>query len=52
VRTPEDLQRFIAWLDAFYDFFRSEIGGTPATWSEAREACLSGGPAPLTNQRH
>jgi hypothetical protein len=52
VRTPEDLQRFIAWLDAFYDFFRSEIGGSPATWSEAREACLSGGPAPLTNQRH
>ncbi len=42
VRTPDDLQRFLGWLDGFYDFFRSEIGGTPATWEEARKAFETG----------
>ncbi len=52
VRTPADLQRFLAWLDAFYDFFRSEIGGTPATWNEVREAFVSIGTPPDKAQRH
>ena len=31
VRSRADLDRFLAWLDAFYDFFITEIGGRPAT---------------------
>ena len=38
VRNQDDLDRFLGWLDSFYDFFRSEIGGHPATWSEVRSA--------------
>lgn len=41
VRNQGDLERFLAWLDGFYDFFRSEIGGAPATWSEVRGAILA-----------
>lgn len=36
VRTREDLARFLAWLDAFYAFFREELGGRPASWREVR----------------
>jgi len=43
VRNQADLDRFLAWLDAFYDFFRSEIGGQPATWSEVRSAIVTAG---------
>ncbi len=30
--------RLLRWLDAFYTFFREEIGGRPATWQEVRGA--------------
>jgi len=42
VRTQQDLDRFLAWLDEFYDFFQTEIGGQPATWSEVRSAIAGG----------
>jgi len=41
VRTPDDLRRFLDWLDGFYSFFREEMRGRPATWREVRF-----GPAP------
>lgn len=34
VKTPDDLRRFLAWLDEFYDFFISEIGGHSTTWED------------------
>ncbi|HUZ72204.1 MAG TPA: glycosyltransferase, partial [Stellaceae bacterium] len=34
VRTVEDRQRFLAWLDEFLDFFTSEIGGRCASWRD------------------
>ena len=52
VRTQADLDRFLAWLDEFYDFFRSEIGGAPATWSEVRDTFVSPQDAEITEQRH
>ncbi|HEY6431293.1 MAG TPA: glycosyltransferase [Acetobacteraceae bacterium] len=39
VRTPDDLTRFLAWLDAFYDFFQRDLGGRPATWREVHDLC-------------
>jgi hypothetical protein len=36
VRNAEDRRRFLAWLDAYYAFFREEIGGRSATWREVR----------------
>jgi len=36
VRTPDDLRRFLDWLDGFYSFFREEMRGRPATWREVR----------------
>lgn len=47
VRSSQDLARFLGWLDEFYDFFRSEVGGIPATLSQARE-WLRGDAAPVT----
>lgn len=35
-RTADDVRRLLDWLDAFYTFFREEIGGRPATWQEVR----------------
>lgn len=40
VRSHDDLDRFLGWLDEFYDFFRSEIGGAPASWNEVRASFL------------
>ena len=34
VRTDDDLARFLDWLDEFYAFFQSEIGGKTATLSQ------------------
>ena len=34
VRDAEDLARFLDWLDAFYTFFREEVGGLPVTYAE------------------
>jgi hypothetical protein len=36
VRSIEDRQRLLDWLDAFYAFFREELGGRPASWREVR----------------
>ncbi len=45
VRTPHDLDRFLGWLDEFYDFFTREIGGRCATWRDVRTTLMD--PAPL-----
>jgi hypothetical protein len=36
VRTAEQREAFLRWLDEFYAFFREEIGGRSATWREVR----------------
>lgn len=36
VRTVTDRDRFLAWLDEFYGFFRQEIGGRSGTWRDLR----------------
>jgi glycosyltransferase involved in cell wall biosynthesis len=36
VRSIEDRQRLLDWLDGFYGFFREELGGRPASWREVR----------------
>jgi hypothetical protein len=36
VRNQEQLDRFLAWLDEFYGFFRDEAGGRPTIWREIR----------------
>ncbi|PZW46771.1 glycosyltransferase involved in cell wall biosynthesis [Humitalea rosea] len=36
VRTLAQRERFLAWLDEYYAFFREEIGGRSATWREVR----------------
>jgi len=36
VRTARDLDAFLDWLDAFYAFFREELGGRPGSWEEVR----------------
>ena len=38
VRTKEDLAAFLRWLEEFYDFFTTEIGGTCASWRDVRAA--------------
>jgi hypothetical protein len=38
VRTAEDLQRFLGWLDEFYDFFAVEIGGIFVRWQDVLSA--------------
>lgn len=40
VRTEDDLTRFLAWLEEFYDFFTKEIGGQCVSWRDVREALL------------
>jgi len=41
VRSQEDLVRFLAWLDEFFDFFTKEIGGTCASWRDVRASLLA-----------
>ena len=36
VRTEAERERFLAWLDEYYAFFREEIGGRAASWREVR----------------
>jgi len=36
VRDLAQRDRFLAWLDEFYTFFREEMGGRSATWREVR----------------
>ena len=40
VRTQEDLAAFLRWLDEFYDFFTTEIGGACVSWREVRNKLL------------
>jgi hypothetical protein len=40
VRTPEDLRRFLAWLDEFFDFFTRELGGSCVSWRDVRAALV------------
>jgi glycosyltransferase involved in cell wall biosynthesis len=40
VRTARDLERFLAWLEEFYDFFTKEIGGRCVSWRDVRDALL------------
>ena len=53
VRTEDDLTRFLAWMEEFYDFFTKEIGGQCVRWREVRDALLpahanaSAAPAPV-----
>jgi hypothetical protein len=34
VRNQADLDRFLGWLDSFYEFFINEIGGEPITYAD------------------
>ena len=38
VRTAADLDRFLRWLDEFYDYFTGEIGGVCTSWRDVRSA--------------
>lgn len=40
VRTPEQLRRFLEWLDEYYAFFREELGGRCGSWQEVRPGTL------------
>jgi hypothetical protein len=42
VRTAAEVDRFLAWLDAFYAFFAEEVGGRCVSWRDVR----SGGAGP------
>jgi glycosyltransferase involved in cell wall biosynthesis len=41
VKTQDDLDRFIAWIDEYLDFFLHEIGGVAATPPMIREKALA-----------
>lgn len=49
VRSAEDLARFLGWLDEVLDFFRTEVGGTFATWQDVRMRAMLGRNEPLTD---
>jgi GT2 family glycosyltransferase len=40
VKTARDLERFLAWLEEFYDFFTKEIGGQCVSWRDVRDALM------------
>jgi hypothetical protein len=40
VRNQADLAAFLRWLEEFYDFFTSEIGGECVSWRDLRAALL------------
>ncbi len=42
VRTQEDLAAFLRWLEEFYDFFTTEIGGACVSWRDVRNKLLPG----------
>jgi len=41
VRNEADLDRFLRWLEEFYDFFTHEIGGQCSTWRQVHEMASS-----------
>ncbi len=46
VASAADLDRFLAWLDDFYQFFIGEIGGTPVACSSLYEGPVAPAPRP------
>jgi hypothetical protein len=42
VKTIADGERFLRWLDEFYDFFATELGGTVSTWRDVPSALRDG----------
>jgi glycosyltransferase involved in cell wall biosynthesis len=38
VRTQRDLETFLRWLEEFYDYFTTELGGAVSTWQSVRTA--------------
>ncbi len=42
VRTQADLEAFLRWLEEFYDFFTTEIGGECVSWRDLRAALQPG----------
>lgn len=40
-RSEEDVRRFLDWLDAFYTFFREEVGGRMGGWRDALPQALT-----------
>ncbi len=40
VRSREDLNRFLGWLEGYFEFFMGEIGGQPSHPAEVRAAAL------------
>jgi hypothetical protein len=42
VKTTADRERFLRWLDEFYDYFTTELGGTVSTWRNVRSALRDG----------
>jgi glycosyltransferase involved in cell wall biosynthesis len=46
VRSQADLDRFLAWLDEYYAFFREEIGGRVGSWRDVHAAATAAPPAP------
>ncbi|MDE2181837.1 MAG: hypothetical protein KGJ78_02320 [Alphaproteobacteria bacterium] len=45
VQSVDDRNRLLRWLDEFYEFFREEIGGRPATTAEIHETAERARPA-------
>lgn len=43
VRNQSDLDRFMAWLEEIYDFFKVDLGGRFGSWRDARDAMLAPG---------
>jgi hypothetical protein len=40
-KTPEDVVRFLAWIERYLEFFMGELGGTPSTPSEVYQMAIS-----------
>ncbi len=40
-RSREDVDRFLAWIEGYLDFFMGELGGTPSTPSEIFKFALA-----------
>ncbi len=49
VRSRADRDRFVDWVEEFYDFFMGELGGAPATVSEVYELARSGNEAAIVS---
>jgi hypothetical protein len=41
VQSVADRDRMLRWLDEFYEFFREELGGTPATTAQIYDAAVA-----------